>query len=99
MKKGYAAFILNAIASAFIMNMLFEEGISRHQNRLYESWNFIKADTTFQITRLKESHEFSLSYSTNPGSSTEFLDGKYVLDKGEFILTTDSTKYTIKTNI
>jgi hypothetical protein len=95
-KKGYAVFILNAIVSAFIMKVLFDEGISQHQNRLYESWAFIKADTTFQVTRLKESHEFSLAYSTIPGSSMEFLDGEYVFDKGSLILMTDSTKYTIR---
>lgn len=91
-------FLINSIISSVVWVILFDEGIDRHQNRRLESWEFVKVDTTFHITRWKKENEFSMSYSTISGSSTGFLDGKCILKKGEYVLTTDSTKYIIKNN-
>ena len=92
------SFLINSVISSIVMFYLFGEGIDRHQNKRLESWQFIKADFTFEVTRWKELNEFSMSYSTNPGSSTEFLTGRCTLENGEFILATDSTKFKIKNN-
>lgn len=100
-KKGYTVFLANAVVSALIMNSLFSAGITKHQNRLYESWRFIKADTTFEVTRMKETDEFSMSYSehiTNSASTTSFLDGICIISKNNLVLRTDSTKYIIRNN-
>ncbi|TPE46109.1 hypothetical protein [Pontibacter mangrovi] len=91
-------FLINSIASSIIMFYLFGEGIKRHQRNRLESWEFVKADTTFQIIRWKKENEFSMSYSTDPGSSTGFLDGKCEKENEGFTLSTDSTLYRIKDN-
>ena len=73
----------------------YKMGIDRYQNRVLENWNFKKADTTFSLIRWKESDEFSMSYSLNPGSSWSFLDGKYYKENGDWILVADSLKMKI----
>lgn len=96
-KKEYSKlFVINSIISAVIMYWLFLNGIERHQKLRYESWKFEKKDTVFEITHYKLENTFSISESTNPGSSTSFLDGKFSRKGNEFYLTTDSTKYKIK---
>lgn len=98
-KREYVqTFILNSIAASVIMFYLFGEGIDRHQRERLESWEFMKADTTYQVIRWKKENAFSMSYSTDPGSSTEFLHGKAEAKNGFYLLTTDSTKFLIKGN-
>jgi hypothetical protein len=91
-------FLANSFFSSFLMNDLFSEGIQRHQKNRLESWTFTKADTTFRVTRWKKENEFSISYSTDPGSSWGFIEGACELTDDGFVLTTDSTRYVIKEN-
>lgn len=96
-KREYSKiFVINSLVSAIIMYFLFFKGIERHQNQRYESWEFNIKDTTFVITHSRLDNTFSISESTHPGSSTEFLDGKLNRNGNEYYLTTDSTKYIIK---
>ena len=89
-------FIINALVSAIIMYFLFLNGIDRHQNLRYESWKFNIKDTIFEITHFKLENTFSISESTNQGSSTSFLDGKFSRKNDEIYLTTETTKYKMK---
>lgn len=96
-KRQYAnLFVINAFISAVLMYFLFGVGINNHQKRILESWKFNISDTTFVITHWKLEKEFSISESTNPGSSTSFLDGKFITKNNESYLKTDSTEYIIK---
>ncbi|MBF6640279.1 hypothetical protein IVB69_02175 [Flavobacterium sp. J49] len=96
-KKEYSkVFVINSLVSAVIMYFLFLNGIDRHQNLRYESWEFNIKDTIFNITHSKLDNTFSISESTNQGSSTGFLDGKFSRKGNEYYLTTDSTKYRIR---
>ena len=96
-KREYSkVFIINSLVSAIIMYFLFLNGIDRHQNLRYGSWKFNIKDTIFQITHFKLEKTFSISESTNPGSSTSFLDGKFSRKDDEIYLTTDTTKYKMK---
>lgn len=96
-KKDYARlFLINAALASIIMTYLFQKGIDRYQNNRLESWEFAKADTLYSITRWKETSDFDMSYSINPGTSTEFLSGKYTVINNGFVLTAGSTKYLIK---
>src|SRR5690554_6298864 len=80
-KKGYSKiFLANSIIASIIMFYLFEEGIDRHLNNRIEDWTFQKADTIFSLTRWKNTNDFSMTYSLNPGSSWSFLDGHYKLE-------------------
>ncbi|WP_290237448.1 hypothetical protein [Pedobacter aquatilis] len=89
-------FVINSIISGILMYYLFGQGIDRYQNNRLESWEFKLQDTTFQITHWKLNNTFSLSESTNPGSSTSFLDGNFIKKGNAFYLTTDTTEYIIK---
>lgn len=89
-------FVINSLVSAIIMYFLFLNGIDRHQNLRYESWKFETKDTVFEITHFKLDNTFSISESTNSGSSTSFLDGKFSRKDDEIYLTTDTTKYIMK---
>ncbi|MCO6164477.1 hypothetical protein [Flavobacterium sp. NRK F7] len=90
-KKEYArVFLINSATASIIMFYLFGKGIDRHQNRRLEQWTFQKADTTFSLIRWKETNEFSMTYSLNPGSSWGFLDGHCVNENGIWILKADS---------
>jgi membrane protein YdbS with pleckstrin-like domain len=96
-KREYSKiFVINSLLSAVIMYILFLNGIDRHQKLRYESWKFNIEDTIFQITHSKLDNTFSISESTNPGSSTGFLDGKFSRKGNEYYLTTDSTEYKIR---
>src|SRR5690606_13888258 len=78
-------FLVNSVLSSIIMFYLFGKGIDRHQYKVLEEWTFQKADTTFSLTRWKESNEFSMAYSVNPGSSWGFLDGSCMNENGKWI--------------
>ena len=80
------------------MYNLFIAGISRHQRQLYEDWNFKINDTTFDITHSKIDSTFSMTYSTNPGSSWSFIHGQFIDKHNFYLLTTDTTKFKIKNN-
>ena len=96
-KKEYSkVFAINSFISAIIMYFLFINGIEKHQNLRYESWNFNIKDTVFKITHFKIENTFSISESTNQGSSTSFIEGKFSRKENEIYLTTDSTKYKIR---
>ena len=96
-KREYSkVFVINALVSAIVMYFLFLNGIDRHQNLRYESWEFNIKDTVFKLTHFKLENTFSISESTNPGSSTSFLDGKISRKKDGIYLTTDTTKYKMK---
>ncbi|MFD1096111.1 hypothetical protein [Salegentibacter chungangensis] len=88
-------FLINSIIASIIMFHFFKKGIDRHQDRVLENWTFQKADTTFSLIRWKESNQFSMSYSLNPGSSWGFLDGKYYKENSDWILIADSLKMKI----
>jgi hypothetical protein len=63
------------------MYYLFNAGIDRHQQLRYEDWSFQIKDTTFRITHSKLDSSFYISYSTNPGSSSDFLEGRFIDNK------------------
>lgn len=94
-KEYYKLFLINAIIASIIMYYLFAKGIDRYQNNRLESWDFNIADTTFILIRWKNIDEFSMSYSTSPGSSWGFLDGKCQLIFNDWILNTDSIQMKI----
>lgn len=95
-KKEYSKlFLINAIIASMIMVYLFGKGIDRYQNNRLESWEFNIADTTFSLVRWKNVSEFSMSYSTDPGSSTGFLFGKCQLISNDWILKTESVQMKI----
>ena len=77
------------------MIYLFGEGIDRHLNRHLEDWTFEKADTTFSLIRWKQTNQFSMTYSLNPGSSWGFMDGTCQNQNGNWILKADSLTLTI----
>ena len=96
-KREYTKiFVINSFVSAIIMYYLFLNGIERHQNLRYESWKFNNKDTIFAIIHSKLDNTFSMTESTNQGSSTEFLEGKFSEKGNEYYLTTDSTEYRIR---
>ena len=97
MKREFVAlFIVNSIISGIIMFYLFDKGIDRYQNNRLESWNFKLKDETYTITHWKLENNFSMSESSSPGSSTYFLEGKFIKKEDEYYLTTDSTEFIIK---
>jgi membrane protein YdbS with pleckstrin-like domain len=96
-KKEYSkVFVINSFISAILMYFLFLNGIERHQNLRYESWKFNRKDTVFAIIHSKIDNTFSITESTNQGSSTEFLEGKFRENGNEYYLTNDSTEYKIR---
>ena len=97
MKKEFVAlFIVNSIISGILLFYLFGKGIDRYQNNRLESWNFKLKDETYTITHWKLENNFSMSESSSPGSSTYFLEGKFIKKEDEYYLTTDSTEFIIK---
>lgn len=96
-KREYTkVFVINSLVSAIIMYFLFLNGIERHQNLRYESWKFNRKDTIFAIIHSKLDSTFSMTESTNQGSTTEFLEGKFSESGNEYYLKTDSTEYKIR---
>jgi len=92
------AFLFNAIISSIIMYYLFTWGIERHQKNRYVSWHFNISDTVFQITHSKFDNTFSITYSTDPGSSWSLIDGRFIKRQDSYALTTDSTQFIIRNN-
>lgn len=98
-KRQYSLlFIANVVPSAILMYYLFIAGIDRHQRLRYEGWSFQLKDTIYRVKHSKLDSSFYMTYSTNPGSSTGFLDGKFIDNKNYYSLTTDTTKFIIKDN-
>lgn len=95
-KKFAVLFVINSVIAGVLMYYLFGKGIDRHQNKGLESWKFQLQDTTYVITHWKLENTFSISESTNIGSSTELLDGKFTKNGNKYHLTTDTTEYFIK---
>ncbi|WNM18058.1 hypothetical protein [Flavobacterium capsici] len=96
-KREYSkVFVINSFISAILMYFLFQNGIERHQNLRYESWTFNRKDTIFAIIHSKLDNTFSMTVSTNQGSTTEFLEGKFRENGNEYYLTSDSTEYKIR---
>jgi hypothetical protein len=95
-KKEYSrVFLINSVTASIIMFYLFGKGIDKHQNKRLEQWTFQKADTTYTFIRWKETNEFSMTYSLNPGSSWGLLDGHCENENGKWILKADSIKMKI----
>lgn len=98
-KRNYTnAFLLNTIISSILMYYLFTWGITRHQKKRYEGWNFNISDTVFRITHSKMDNTFSITYSTDPGSSWSLIDGRFIKRQDSYVLATDSTQYIIRNN-
>ena len=75
-KKNYSLiFLLNAIASSIIMYNLFGYGVEKAIDDIYDSWEFSRNDTLFVIDKANDYQEFSISYSTDLGSSIGFMSG------------------------
>lgn len=96
LRKFAFLFIINSCIAGILMYYLFGKGIDQHQNERLESWKFKLQETTYVITHWKLEKTFSISESTNPGSSTVFLIGKFTELGNGYYLTTDSTEFTIK---
>lgn len=98
-QKEYSRlFLIYSVIASILMYNLFNQGIDKHQNRILESWEFHKADTTFLLKRWKNSDEFSMSYSLSLGSSWRFLYGNYSLKNNEWILKADTIEMKINGN-
>lgn len=95
-KEFVSLFLLNSIIAGILMFYLFGKGIDRYQNERLESWKFKLQNTTYVITHWKLENTFSMSESNNPGSSTGFLNGKFITNGNEHYLTTDTTEFIIK---
>ncbi|MEC4004965.1 hypothetical protein OX283_009880 [Flavobacterium sp. SUN052] len=89
-------FVINSLVSAILVYFLFLNGIERHKNLKFESWKFNRKDTIFAIVHSKLDNTFSMTESTNQGSTTEFLEGKFSKSGNEYFLKTDSTQYKIR---
>lgn len=92
-------FLFNAIISPIVMYFLFDLGIKRRQQIRYESWAFKIRDTTYRINLMKLDSTFSMSESSDAGSSTEFLQGVFLKKGNEYHLITDSTNYVINNGL
>jgi membrane protein YdbS with pleckstrin-like domain len=96
-RKEYSkVFVINSFISAVLMYFLFISGIERHQSLRYESWKFNIKDTVFAIIHSKLDNTFTMSESTNQGSTTEFLEGKFSKNGNDYYLKADSTEYKIR---
>lgn len=95
-REFVSLFVVNSIIAGILMSYLFGKGIDRYQNERLESWKFKLQNTTYVITHWKLENTFSMSESNHPGSSTNFLDGKFTTKGNEYYLTTDTTEFIIK---
>jgi hypothetical protein len=85
-------FLINAVLSSIIMYNLFNYGMQRTIDSMYDSWEFSKNDTLFVIDKANKFNEFSISYITQPGSSTQYISGS-TKSKGDTVsLLTGSTR-------
>ena len=95
-REFVSLFLINSIIAGILMFYLFGKGIDRYQNERLESWSFKLQNTSYVITHWKLENTFSISESNNPGSSTGFLDGKFIRKGNEYYLKTDTTEFIIK---
>ena len=92
-KKRYSyIFLINAILSSIIMYNLFVYGMQRTMDSMYDSWEFSKNDTLFLIDKANKFNEFSMSYMTEPGSSTQYISGSTKSKGDTLLLLTGSTR-------
>ena len=90
-KNEYSrVFLINSLIASVIMFYLFRKGIDRHQKKRIEQWTFQNADTIYSLIRWKETNEFSMTFSLNPGSSWGYLDGHCENKNGKWILKAES---------
>jgi hypothetical protein len=90
-KKRYGyIFLINAILSSIIMYNLYIYGMRRTLDKMYDSWEFSRNDTLFSVNKSNQYNEFSISYSTEPGSSTQFISGTTKTKGDTLSLITDS---------
>ena len=98
-KRAYAKlFVANSLIAAVLMNLLFTDGIHRHQSERFETWNFQLKDTIYRINFHKPDSSFSISYSTNPGSSTSYVYGRVKYKSDGYLLLNDTMNLTIRDN-
>lgn len=96
-KRQYAKlFIFNSFISAVLMYFLFNQGISRDQRQRYEIWEFRLNDTAYSISHYKPDNTFSISYSTNPGSSSSYVYGQVEFTSNQYILFNDTLSLRIE---
>jgi hypothetical protein len=95
-KKFAILFLFNSFIAGFLMFYLFGKGIDRRQNERLESWSFKSQNTIFTITHWKKENTFSKSESTNLGSSTEFLYGKFTKKENKYYLSSETKEFFIK---
>ncbi|MCD1118458.1 hypothetical protein [Chryseobacterium turcicum] len=95
-REFVSLFVVNSIIAGILMFYLFGKGIDRYQNERLEIWSFKLQNTTYVITHWKLENTFSMSETNNPGSSTVFLNGKFIKKGNEYYLTTDTTEFIIK---
>ncbi|WP_153799135.1 hypothetical protein [Foetidibacter luteolus] len=91
-KNQYSGlFSVNSIIASILFYFLFIDGINRHQSKRYERWKFNLNDTTFEITLSKLDTNFNIAYRKNPSYSTGFMNGQYLTNQSEYLLTSDKT--------
>ena len=95
-RQNAKLFIINSFISAALMYVLFVQGISRHQRLRYEIWEFRLNDTAYSISYLKPDSAFSISYCTNPGSSSSYVYGHVEFAGNQYILFNDTLRLRIK---
>ncbi len=91
-------FVINAIASSIITYYSFGNEMRRQSSLELECWSFKRNDTLFELNRYKKRNEFDMIYSLLPGSSWNFLNGKYIKQQNGIILISDSIKMRIEGN-
>jgi len=90
-KRAYCTmFFVNCIIASVITYWIFTYELSNQSRGRYEEWIFNTQDTTFRINKSNEYNEFSMSYSTDPGSSTVFIMGQYLQKHYTLLLRADS---------
>ena len=97
-RRSARLFVINSFISAVLVYVLFGQGISRHQRQRYESWIFQLQDTIYRIDYYKPDTTFSISYSTNPSSSSSYVYGHVFVADKHYVLANDTLKLVIKNN-
>lgn len=92
-KRAYSVlFFINCIVAPVITSWLFTSETTKQTKAAYDSWVFDVQDTTFRINKSNNYNSFSMSYSTDAGSSTSFMDGQYKQDRDTLLLAADTIK-------
>ncbi len=91
-------FVVNGLCASAITYYSFGNEMKRQSAIILDSWNFTKNDTIFHLIRLKKRNEFYMSYSVIPGSSGNFIEGKYIREKGAWVLISDTSRMRIEGN-